>query len=224
MKITQNYKSSGMPVPTIRRLPLYHSFLVTIKNKGKELISAPAIAKELHIHPSQITKDFSYINIKGKTKVGYETKILIEVLEEFLGYHILRKAFIVGIGNLGMALLKYHEFYNEGMEITAGFDIDPEKLKTGINNLKLFHVDKFKENFEKTQVDIGIITVPTNQAQKTADLMIKCGIKAIWNFSATPLSAPDEIIVVNTSINSDLVMLKWKLQENKTLIYKNRIL
>jgi redox-sensing transcriptional repressor len=162
--------------------------------------------------------------VKGKTKVGYETKILIEILEEFLGYHILRKAFIVGVGNLGVALIKYHEFNNEGMEIITGFDIDSDKLKTQINHLKLFHVDKFKENFEKTPVDIGIITLPADQAQKTADLMIECGIRAIWNFSATPLSAPDNVIVENTSIDSGLAMIKWKLHQNKPLIYKNRIL
>ncbi len=224
MHNTNDNEAPGIPVPTIRRLPLYHSFLITIKNKERKYISAPDIAKELHIHPTQITKDFSCINVKGKTKVGYEIKILIKILEEFLGYHILRKAFIVGLGNLGTALIKYHEFHNEGMEIIAGFDIDSEKLKTKINHLKLFHTDKFKERINETPVDIGIIVVPADQAQKTADLMIKCGVKAIWNFSACPLSAPDNIIIENTSIDSSLAMIKWKLHKNKPLIYKNRML
>ncbi|MCF6184136.1 MAG: redox-sensing transcriptional repressor Rex [Bacteroidales bacterium] len=224
MKNTKDNKASGIPVPTIRRLPLYHSFLLTIKNKERKYISAPDIANELQIDPTQIIKDFSYLNVKGKTKVGYVTSVLIKILEEFLGYHISRKAFIVGIGNLGSALIKYHRFHNEGMEITAGFDINPEIINTKTNNLKLFHIDQFQEKINETPVDIGIIVVPADQAQKIADLMIKSGVKAIWNFSGTPLSAPDNIIIENTSIDSGLAMIKWKLHENKPLIYKNRML
>lgn len=213
-----------IPVPTIRRLPLYLSFLKSIKNKEIKFISAPEIAKELHIDPTQITKDFSYIKITGTTKIGYETTKLISVIEQFLGYHILRKAFMVGIGNIGIALLKYNDFSEIGLEIIAGFDIDTEKVGIEINKIKIFDLDKFKESFDKTPVDIGIITVPADQAQKVADTMISCGIKAIWNFSTTPISAPDNIIVENTSIDSGLAMIKWKLNKNKPLIYKNRIL
>ncbi len=224
MKKKTSNKATVVPVPTIRRLPLYLSFLKTLRSAENKFISAPDIAKELHIHSTQITKDLSYINVKGKTKIGYEVDILINILQDFLGYHITRKAFIVGVGNLGTALIKYHEFYTEGMDIIAGFDIDSEKLKLNISGVKLQPVEKFKECFEKTKVDIGIITVPAEQAQKTADLMVECGIKAIWNFSATPLSVPDNIIVQNTSIDSALAMIKWKLHQNKPLIYKNRIL
>lgn len=217
-------KVSVLPVPTIRRLPLYLSFLKSIRNKEKKFISAPEIAKELHIDSTQITKDFSFIDVAGKTKVGYETSTLISDIEDFLGYRVSRKAFIVGIGNLGIALIKYNEFNKEGLEIIAGCDIDTEKIGTKINDIKIFNIDKFQEIFDKTPVDIGIITVPADQAQNVANTMIECSIKAIWNFSATPISAPDDIIVENTSIESGLAMIKWKLNSNKPLIYKNRIL
>ncbi len=226
MKKTKENKNrvSGLPVPTIRRFPLYLSFLKVEKNKETKYISAPEIARELHIDSTQITKDFSYINIKGKTKIGYETTTLIDAIEAFLGYYVLRKAFLVGIGNLGIALMKYIEFSNEGLEIIAGFDIDSEKMGMEINDIKIFNINKFKKHFDKTPVDIGIITVPADQAQKIANSMIDCNIKAIWNFSARPISAPDNIIVENTSIDSGLAMIKWKLKIDKPLIYKNRIL
>jgi len=224
MKNSSDNTTSVIPIPTIRRLPLYHSFLLTIKKNERKYISGPDIAKELNVHSTQIIKDFSYIKVKGKPKVGYEIDTLIKILEEFLGFHIKRKAFIVGIGNLGKALIKYHEFHNEGMDIIAGFDIDSKKLKKNINSLNLYHIDKFKERISETPVDIGIIVVPADQAQKIADTMIKYGIKAIWNFSATPLSASDNILIENTSIDSSLAMIKWKLHENKPLIYKNRVL
>ena len=201
----------GLSRPTIRRLPLYLSFLKLFDKNVKEYISAPEIAKGLHIHSTQITKDFSYINVTGKTKIGYETDTLIRVIETLLGYHEQNKAYIVGIGNLGMALMKYNEFNNEGLDIIAGFDIDPEKIGIQINDTKIINANKFRQSFEKTPVAIGIITVPPNCAQKVADSMINCGIKAIWNFSETPISIPDNIIVENTSINSGLAMIKWKL-------------
>ncbi|OQY00381.1 MAG: hypothetical protein B6I20_08745 [Bacteroidetes bacterium 4572_117] len=89
----QNTKA--LPVPTIKRLPLYLSFLKSYEKNETNHISAPEIAKELHIDSTQITKDFSYLNVKGKTKIGYETNTLISVIEDYLGYHRLRKAFIV---------------------------------------------------------------------------------------------------------------------------------
>jgi len=216
--------TTGLPVPTIRRLPLYLSFLKSNKNKKRAFISAPEIARELHIDSTQITKDFSFINVSGKTKVGYKTSDIIKIIEKFLGYHEPKKAFLVGLGNLGMALIKYNAFSKEGLKITIAFDIDTEKAGIEINNIKVFNINEFEENFSKAPVEIGIITVPSDHAQKVADLMIKCGIKAIWNFSATPISVPDNIIVENTSIDSGLAMITWKLNKNKPLIYKNRIL
>jgi len=177
MNKKKDNKVSAISGPSLRRLPLYHSFLLTLKIEEKKYISAPDIAKELHIHPTQIIKDLSFIKAKGKTKVGYEIVTLIKILEEFLGYHILRKAFIVGIGNLGKALIKHHNFHDEGMDIIAGFDNDIEKLKININNLELFHINEFNERIKKTPIDIGIIVVPPAQAQKIADIMIKNKVK-----------------------------------------------
>lgn len=216
--------TTGLPVPTIRRLPLYLSFLKSFNDIEGTFISAPEIARELHIDSTQITKDFSYINVKGKTKVGYKTSEIIQIIEDFLGYHEPKKAFLVGIGNLGLALIKYNAFSKEGLKIIMGFDINEEITGTEINDTKIFNINKIEENFIKTPVDIGIITVPSGHAQKVADIMINCGIKAIWNFSATPISIPDHIIVENTSIDSGLAMITWKLNKNKPLIYKNRIL
>ena len=212
-----------VPVPVIRRLPMYLSFL---KSLSVEInyISGPEIARELHIDSTQISKDFSVLNIAGKTKIGYQVNSLIDVIEQFLGYRILRKGFVVGIGSMGMALIGYNEFYNEGLKIVAGFDIDLDKIGKKINGIRVFGIDSFSNVYNKMPVDIGIITAPADQAQAVADTMIDCGIKAIWNFSARPISAPDNIIIENTSIDSGLAMIKWKLNKNKPLIYKNRIL
>ncbi len=222
--ILNKNKKTTISVPTIRRLPLYLSFLKSIESKDKKFITAPEIARELRVDSTQITKDISEVNVTGKTKVGYEVARLITVIEHFLGYHTLRKAFIVGVGNLGTALIKCDDFYQEGMEIVKGFDIAKNKIGKEINNIEILNVDTIKEQFANTPVDIGIITVPADQTQKVADMLLECGIKAIWNFSTMPISATDDIIIENTCIDSSLAMIKWKLNKNIPLIYKNRML
>jgi redox-sensing transcriptional repressor len=217
-------KKKAISVPTIRRLPMYLSFLKSTRNQALTNITASEIAKELHLDPTQISKDFSAIDVKGKTRIGYKKDTLISVIEMYLGYHILRKAFIVGVGNLGEALIKYQEFKQEGMSIVAGFDIDEDKIGQEVSGVKIYNMKEFNRHFRKMSVDIGILAVPGDRAQEVANIMIACGIKAIWNFSASPISAPDDIIIQNTSIDSGLAMIKWKLNRNIPLIYKNRIL
>ena len=226
MKKNNDHKSiiTNVSVPTLRRLPMYLSFLKLLKNENIKFITAQEIARKLHTDPSQITKDLSGINIMGKTNVGYEVNKLISIIESFLGYNIHREAFIIGVGNLGTALMGFNEFYMEGMEIIKGFDVATEKIGKKINNKEVFNIDTIKEHFHKTPVDIGIITVPANQTQKIADILIKCGIKAIWNFSTVPISASDDVIIENTNIDSGLAMIKWKLNKNIPIIYKNRML
>ena len=218
-----NGKINEISVPAIRRLPLYLSFLRLILNNQKN-ISAPEIARALHVDPTQVSKDFSNLEINGKTKVGYDVISLIDVMENFLGYHISRKAFIIGAGNLGISLIKYNEFHKEGIDIVAAFDIDSQVIGSEINGKHVFDLFELKDKASCWNIDIGIIAVPPNQAQKIADLIVDNGIKAIWNFSNTPISAPDNIIIENTSIDSSLAMIKWKLNRNKSIIYKNRIL
>lgn len=216
-------KIQDISVPAIRRLPLYLSFLRLI-TKDKKYISAPEIAKAIHVDSTQITKDFSNLNINGKTKIGYNVKLLIDVMEEFLGYHISRKAFLFGVGNLGTSLINYEEFYKEGIDIVAAFDSNPDIIGTSVNGKRVLDIADLKETAKCKSIDIGIITVSTIQAQEVANLIVKCNIKAIWNFTSIPISAPDDIIIENTSIDSSLAMIKWKLNRNKSLIYKNRIL
>ncbi len=221
---TKNNKKVTISVPTIRRLPLYLSFLKSLHYKKIKFITASEIARKLHVDSTQITKDFSGINVKGKTNVGYEIKALINVIESFLGYDMQLNAFIIGVGNLGKALINFNEFNLEGIEIIKGFDVAAKEIGNRINNVEIFDINTIKEHFNKTPVEIGIITVPTYHTQKIADMLTKCGIKAIWNFSTMPISAPDDIIIENTCMDSSLAMIKWKLKKNTPLIYKNRII
>lgn len=208
-----NKQNQGVPEPTLRRLTTYLVFLKNIKESGKELVSAPFIAEELKFDATQVTKDLAYTGIVGKTRVGYEINSLIKVVEEFLGYNRTDLAFLVGTGNLGSALLKYNGFNETGLKIVAAFDTDPDKVKTTIGDVEIFHLDKFRNLAERLHVRIGIITTPATVAQSVADLMVGWGIKAIWNFSPLPIRVPENIIVENTSIYSNLAVMINKLHQ-----------
>lgn len=208
-------------LPTITRLPLYLSYLCTIDDNVNGYISAPQIGKKLHIDNTLITKDFAAIHIKGKRKVGYNIAELIVVIKDFLWVKTERKAFVVGIGNLGKSLLGHKKFQSQNLNIIAGFDINENVGKT-IEETKIYHLNSFKEIYKKNPVDIGLITVPEMYAQNIADLMVESGIKAIWNFSSIPITAPKEIIIENLSIDSGLAMIMYKLNNNVSIIYKNR--
>lgn len=207
----ENKILKGVPEPTVRRLPNYLAYIKTFEETEIENISAPQIARDLNLDPTQVTKDLSYTGIIGKTKIGYNVVDLISALEEFLGYNRTNIAFLVGAGNLGTALLKYEGFANTGLKIVAAFDIDKHKVGKKIGEVETFHISKFKNLTERLHCQIGIITTPSYFSQETADMMIECGIKAIWNFTPGIIKVPEGIIIENTSIYSNLAVILNKL-------------
>jgi redox-sensing transcriptional repressor len=213
MSTAQNKKKiSGIPEPTIRRMPLYLSYLNTIDRKANKFISAPKMARDLGFDSTQITKDIGYTNVVGKTRVGFDIEELIPAIDDFLGYNKKNEAFLVGAGNLGSALIKYEGFESTGFKILVAFDNDPGKIGTDINDTKVLHINKFQNLAERMHISVGIITTPDEYAQQTADKMVEWGIKAIWNFAPTPIKVKEGIIVENTSIYSDLAVIIKKLK------------
>ena len=122
-----------VPEPTLRRLPWYLAFVKLLKGRGEVVVSSTQIAKEINVDPSQVAKDLSFINITGKTRVGYEVDTLVAVLEDFLGFTSRHKAFLFGVGSLGASLLHDTGLRQYGLEIVAGFDVREEMRKCGIS-------------------------------------------------------------------------------------------
>ena len=133
-----------MPEPTLRRLPWYLSNIKLMKEKGEQYVSSTQISKEINIDASQIAKDLSYVNISGRTRVGYNIDALIEVLESFLGFTNMHKAFLFGVGSLGAALLRDSGLHHFGLEIVAAFDVNPELVGKDLNGIPIFHSDDFE--------------------------------------------------------------------------------
>ncbi|MBP6066141.1 redox-sensing transcriptional repressor Rex [Bacteroides sp.] len=203
-----------VPEPTLRRLPWYLSNVKLLKKKGERYVSSTQISKEINIDASQIAKDLSYVNISGRTRVGYEVDTLITVLENFLGFTNIHKAFLFGVGSLGGALLRDSGLTQFGLEIVAGFDINPALVGTTINGIPIYHTDEFEKKMQEYDVNIGVLTVPIEIAQRITDVMISGGIKAVWNFTPFRIRVPENIVVQNTSLYAHLAVMFNRLNFN----------
>lgn len=184
----------------INRLTLYHCILVDCIDKNIKDISSPRIAKLLNIDDSQVRKDLKLLNNVGTCKVGYTVKKLKISIEKTLGFEKTKEAFIVGAGNLGLALAKYDNFASYGLNVLALFDNDALKINLTVNNKEVFHISKLPDLTNRLNVEIAILTVPRQVAQETAEFLINSGIKYIWNFSPCILEVPDNIQVWNENL------------------------
>ena len=196
-----------VPEPTLRRLPWYLAFVKLMKGKGEAFISSTQIAKEINVDPSQVAKDLSFVNISGKTRVGYDINALVDVLEDFLGFTSQHKAFLFGVGSLGASLLHDTGLSQYGLEIVAGFDVREDLDGNMINGIPVFHMDDFPAKQKEYGATIGVITVPVEKALEVTDRIIEGGIKALWNFTPFRIRVPEHIVVQNTSMYAHLAVM-----------------
>jgi len=208
-------EADKVPEPTLRRLPWYLSNIKLMKEKGEQYVSSTQISKEINIDASQIAKDLSYVNISGRTRVGYNIDALIEVLESFLGFTNMHKAFLFGVGSLGAALLRDSGLHHFGLEIVAAFDVNPELVGKDLNGIPIFHSDDFETKMKEYDVNIGVLTVPINIAQEITNKMVDGGIKAVWNFTPFRIRVSENIVVQNTSLYAHLAVMFNRLNFNE---------
>lgn len=208
-----------VPEPTLRRLPWYLAFAKLVLKQGESYLSSTQIARNISVDASMVAKDLSYVKIAGKTRVGYDVKELVGVLENFLGFTKSHKAFLFGVGSLGGALMHDNGLEQFGLEIMAGFDVKYELSGTSINHIPIHHIERFVELQKQTGVNIGILTVPVDKAQVVSEVMVAGGIKAIWNFTPYRIVVPENIVVQNTSIYAHLAVMFNRLNALKELDY-----
>jgi redox-sensing transcriptional repressor len=169
------------------------------------------IGRDLNCVPVQVRKDLQYTGIIGKPKTGYSVSELIQAIETFLGWNNVNEAFLVGVGNLGTALLGHERFSQFGLRIVAAFDTNPAKIGQWIRETAVLPLDKLCDLAPRMSIHLGIITTPAEVAQTVADEMVKGGIQAIWNFAPVKLKLPEHIIVHNEDLYKSLASLSWKL-------------
>lgn len=211
MMIDNNITRDLLPEPTIRRLPWYLAYVAMLKGEDVEYISSTKIADELNVDASQIAKDLSFLNIKGKTRIGYEVAELEKALRDFLGFDMQHNAVMVGTGSLGAALISDLGLQRYGLNIVAGVDINPDIVGHKIGNTPIYHIDDLKSLVKAKKIRVGIVAVPVENAQNVADIMVAAGIKGIWNFTPYRIRVRDGVVVTNTSIYSHLALMYNRL-------------
>lgn len=208
----QHNTSLVVPKSTLSRLPLYYSHIYKLQQVGEKYVSAAAIAQSLNLNPVLVRKDLSGVSsVEGKPRAGFEIDTLLKDLSEFLGYNKVDEAILVGVGSLGRLILSNKDFSSMGLDITVGFDKDPNLVGLQIGSKYILPMEKMGSYIKRTGVKIGIITVPADQAQAVCDQMVECGILAIWNFAFTLLNVPQGILVKNENLPSSLAVLSQQL-------------
>lgn len=185
---------------TINRLTQYFTILREEDKKGTKNITSSSISQMLEIDETQVRKDIKSINCKGKCKVGYSVNELKSKIEDVLDYNVVKRAVVVGAGNIGLALSGYSKFSEFGLEIEALFDNNLEKIGKTINDKVIYPIDKFPEILNKNGVNIAILTVPNKIAQEVCDFIVGAGIKYIWNFAPIILNVPSDVKVWNENL------------------------
>lgn len=204
-----------MPEPTLRRLPWYLAYLSKLRQDGVENVSSRTLARDLAVDASQIAKDLSFINIKGKTRIGYDVAELEEALRTYLGFSKHHNAVMVGAGSLGGALMCDSGLQHYGLNIVAGVDINDALIGKDINGIPVFSPSELPQLVDVMDIRIGIIAVPVEKAQEVADNLIAAGIKALWNFTPRRIRVADGVVVSNTSIYSHLAVMYNRLANNE---------
>lgn len=197
-----------IPDETVRRLPIYLREVLVLSEKGHEKVSSKRLAEFLGINPWQIRKDFSYFGDFGTPGVGYDTSKLQKKISKILRLDNSHKAVLVGVGNLGSAVMAYGEFGTYGLDIVAAFDKDHKKIGKTKNNITIEDVSKIS-SIKRRKIDLGIIAVPAEDAQAVADDMVKAGVKGILNFSTRHIVVQKKIKVISIDIAMDLARLPY---------------
>lgn len=201
-----------IPKKTVYRLSLYSRCLETLAENQVETVSSDALAKAAGVKPTQLRKDLGHVGQFGTRGLGYGVETLASAIAGVLGTARLQPVVIVGIGNLGAALLRYGGFKREGFEIIAGFDLDPtavEKRSGDGISIPIIQVDELKDYVAAHEVKMLILTVPGESAQQVANTAVEAGVQAILNFSPSVLQVPEDVIVNHVDLAVELENLSF---------------
>ena len=176
-----------LPEKTVERLSQYRRTLLKVYSKEKQLIFSHEIANMLHITPVQVRRDLMLIGYSGSQRKGYDIKKLIHLIGDIIDSKKGQNVALIGVGNLGRAIIRYLNKKNSNLKIVAAFDINPEKVNKEVSGVNCHHQDDLSKIVKKEKISIGIISVPADQAIEVADTLVKSGIKGILNFTSASL-------------------------------------
>ena len=197
----------------IGRLPRYYRYLGDLKDSGVERISSQDLSKLMKVTASQIRQDFNNFGGFGQQGYGYNVEYLYNEIAKILGLNNKHNLIIVGAGNLGQALANYMNFERRGFIVKGVFDINPALHGKSLRGIQVQPVEQIEDFVKKNNIDIAVLTIPKDGAVKTAEVLVKCNIKAIWNFAHVDLNVPDYIVVENVHLSDSLMKLSYGIEK-----------
>lgn len=182
-----------IPEVVIDRLPIYGRALELLERQGREVVNSQELGERLGVTPAQIRKDLSYFGRFGKQGRGYNVKRLLEELRQILGLTREWSMVLVGVGQLGRAIVGYGGFIPQGFRIVAAFDADPKIVGTTVGDLTVKHTDALPQALRERKADIGIVAVPGANAQNVIDTLVANGVTAILNYAPIAPHVPPNV-------------------------------
>jgi redox-sensing transcriptional repressor len=182
-----------LPHKTIERLSQYRRALLLVHSSGQSHIFSHEIAKIIHITPVQVRRDIMLIGYTGTLRKGYSVKELIDLIGEIIDSEKGLKVCVVGVGNLGRAIINYFSGKRTRLTIVAVFDENPAKIGKKYSGVKCYSIQDLDSIVKKEDIRIGIMTVPAEHGQATADKLVNAGIKGILNYTPKPVSVSRDI-------------------------------
>ncbi len=206
-----------IPKATERRMPLYYRYFKFECEKGTERVSSKDISVALKIDSATIRRDFSHFGELGRKGYGYNVRALLDFFIEQLSGTAEQRVAVVGVGNLGSALLRYNFGNNlsENIQLCAGFDIDPEKIGTMVGEHNVYDMQYLQKMVRNLKIDLAIIAVPEEEALAVKEELEKAGVKGVMNFAPTHINSTDEFIVHDVDLTMELQSLLFKMKINR---------
>ena len=206
-------KKKSVSMAVIKRLPKYHRYLKELMRNDVDRISSKELGEKIGFTASQIRQDLNNFGDFGQQGYGYNVKELYKQISLILGLDKDYTGIIIGAGNLGQAIANYSRFSELGLSIEAIFDANPNLIGMKIRDVEIRDIDTLNSYLDNSNVNIGIICVPRINAQKVCDLLVKGGIKGIWNFAPVDLVVPNDVKVENVHLSESLLTLVYLMKD-----------
>jgi len=212
-------KYSKIPEATIRRLSRYSRCLEEMERGGEKVVSSAQLASKCMVNAAQVRKDLAYFGEFGIRGVGYYVKDLLQDIKRILGLNREWRMALIGVGDLGSALMSYKDFLKQNYKIVAAFDVDPSKVIGKISEklgkpVEILHVSRLKEVARERKIEIGLIATPPSEAQNAVNMLVDAEIRGILNFAPAQITAPEGFIVKDVFFTTILDNLAYLLSNS----------
>ena len=211
-------KDQVIPKATARRLPLYYRYLRMLHDTGKNKVSSTELSEAVQVDSATIRRDFSYFGELGKRGYGYDVENLMNFFAKTLNEDELTNVALIGVGNLGSALLKYKFHQSNSIRVSCAFDVNEDIVGRIVDGIPVYPMEDMMEQIRVQQIEVAILIIPARKAQEVVNKLAEAGVKGILNFTAARLVAPPEVLIQNVDLTNELQTLIYFLHHDNELI------